>query len=334
MRFRKTLAAALALLPMLTGVAAATATTVAPPPTPSTATASPRIVGGDPAPIAYAGAGSLQLLDHDDPDWHSCGVTLLAQGYDETGRPAAVAASASHCLSNRAGPAEQARMSPAEKKIFASFRTDLRDPTIDRGDPAIYHARFGSPDRLQGGVVRTGDKIVVPPGWAWGVADKDGKIWDAALIRFSGHVDGVRPARIAPAWLWQPARAIGWGITTDPAAWTGPAPAQLSQLDVPLLRAAKCAPGGIGAGELCAGVPPTGGGVCSGDSGSGLLQRHGGDWYLLGEASRTIAEFCGSAAIYTDLHAYEQWVTQQIHRLLPGEPAATTHTAPALAAAS
>ncbi|MFB9686114.1 S1 family peptidase [Amycolatopsis plumensis] len=329
MRLRTTAAAALALLPMLFGISAATADTGTPPPSPSTATASPRIVGGDPAPVAYAGAGSLQLLDHGDPDWHSCGVTLLAQGYDETGKPAAVAVTASHCLSNTPSPEEQARMSPAAKKIFASFRTDLRNPTIDRSNPAIYHARFGSPNRLQGGVVRTGAKIVVPPRWAWGLPDIEGKIWDVSLIRFTGHVDGVRPARIAPTWLWQPARAIGWGITTDPAAWTGPAPAQLSQLDVPLLHTAKCAPGGIGTSELCAGVPPTGGGICNGDSGSGLLQRHGGDWYLLGAASRTIAEFCGSAAIYTNLHAYEWWINQQIRKLLPGAPGATIHTASA-----
>ncbi|MFJ7212722.1 S1 family peptidase [Amycolatopsis sp. NPDC098790] len=328
MRLRNTVLAALALLPMLLGGSAATADSTTTPPTP-TATASPRIIGGDPAPIAYAGAGSLQLLDHGDPDWHSCGVTLLAQGYDETGEPAAVAASASHCLSKTPSPAEQARMTPAAKKIFVSFRTDLRDPTIDRSDPAIYHARFGSSNRLLGGVVRTGAKIVVPPHWAWGLPDDEGKIWDVSLIRVHGHVDGVRPARIAAAWMWRPARMIGWGITTDPAAWTGPAPAGLSQLDVPLLRAATCAPGGIGAGELCAGVPPTGGGVCNGDSGSGLLQRHGDDWYLLGAASRTIAEFCGSAAIYTDLHAYQRWITQQIHQLLPGAPNATTHTASA-----
>ncbi|WP_146073819.1 S1 family peptidase [Amycolatopsis sp. CA-126428] len=329
MRLRATAAAALALLPMLFGISAATADTGTPPPSPSTSTASPRIVGGDPAPVAYAGAGSLQLLDHDAPNWHSCGLTLLEQGYDETGQPAAVAATASHCLSNPPSPAEQARMTPAEKKVFTSFRTDLRNPTIDRSDPAIYHARFGSPNRLQGGVVRVGSKIVVPAGWAWGKVDKDGKVRDVSLIRFVGHVDGVRPARVAPAWLWQPARAIGWGISTDPAAWTGPAPAQLSQLDVPLLRAGKCAPGGIGAGELCAGVPPTGGGVCNGDSGSGLLQRHGGDWYLLGAASRTIAEFCGSAAIYTDLNTYRWWIIQEIRQLLPGALGVFTHTAPA-----
>ncbi|MEV6825626.1 trypsin-like serine protease [Amycolatopsis sp. NPDC051102] len=309
---------------MLLGVSAATAADTAPPPA---ATASPRIIGGDPAPVAYAGAGSLQLLDHDDPNWHSCGVTLLAQGYDEVGAPASVAVSAGHCLSNAPSPEVRARMTPAVKKIFTSFRTDLRDPAIDRGNPAIYHARFGSTNRLQGGVVRTGAKIAVPPAWAWGMPDKDGKIWDLALIRFNGHVNGVRPARIAPAWPWQPALVIGWGLTTDPAAWTGPAPAQLSQLDVPLLRTAKCSPGAIGAGELCAGVPPTGGGVCNGDSGSGLLQRHGGDWYLLGDASRTIAEFCGSAAIYTNLNNYQLWINEQIHRLLPGVPTATTRSA-------
>ncbi|WP_410594056.1 trypsin-like serine protease [Amycolatopsis sp. lyj-23] len=90
----------------------------------------------------------------------------------------------------------------------------------------------------------------------------------------------------------------------------------------------------IGAGELCAGVPSTGGGVCNGDSGSGLLQRHGGDWYLLGDASRTIAEFCGSAAIYTNLKSYEWWINQQIHQLLPGAPPATRHSALAATATS
>ncbi|WP_329051155.1 hypothetical protein OG738_03540 [Amycolatopsis sp. NBC_01488] len=84
MRFTKTAAVALAVLPTLAGVSAAAA---APPP--PTDTVSPQIVGGDPAPVAYAGAGSLQLLDHGDPNWHSCGLTFLAEGYTETGALAA-----------------------------------------------------------------------------------------------------------------------------------------------------------------------------------------------------------------------------------------------------
>jgi hypothetical protein len=322
-RLRNTLMAALTLLSMLAGVSTATA---APPASPPAGSVSPQIVGGDPAPIAYAGVASIQLLDHDDPDWHSCGATLLAQGYDTTGAPASVALSAGHCLSNTPTHAEQTRMTPTAKAVFVGFRTDLRNPGIDRGDPALYHLRFGSTDRLHGGVVRTGAKIEIPPGWRWGIPDSAGKIWDVSLIVVHGHVDGVRPARIASPRSWQFAREIGWGITTDPAAWTGPAPSQLSQLDVPLLRTGMCAPGGIGAGELCAGVPPTGGGACTGDSGSGLLQPHGRDWYLIGAASRTTAASCGSPTIYTNLSAYHGWITQKIHQLLPGLPAVTTHS--------
>ncbi len=331
MRLRTTAAAALALLALLLGVSAATAADNAPPP-PPTAAASPQIVGGDPAPVAYAGAGSLQLLDHADPNWHSCGVTLLAEGYDENGDPASVALSQGHCLTNEPPPSAQARMPQQVKARFDSLRASAGDPDIDRSDPTIYHARFGSTNRLHGGLIRHADKIDVPEDWRWGYPDPDGWIWDVGLLRFSGHLDGIRPARIAPVQLRQSARSIGWGTRNqDPATWTGPAPTDLSQLDIPLLPATKCAAGGIGAGELCGGVPPTGGGACSGDSGSGLLQKHGTTWYLVGTVSRGTTPYCGgSATIYDDVSAFGPWITQHVRQLLPGKPKATTH--PALAA--
>jgi hypothetical protein len=246
---RKTTAAALALLAMLLGASAATVASSPPPPPPGT-TVSPQIVGGDPAPIAYAGAGSLQLRDHDDPNWHTCGLTLIAQDQN-----AALEAINAHCVSDPPSQAQVAQMSPVGKANLAAFRADVRDTGIDRSDPAIYHARFGSTDRLHDGTVTTLKAILVPPDWKWGEPDKDGRIWDIALV-LSGPIPGVAPARIATPQLWQSAREIGWGVTTpDPSTWSGPAPAQLSRLDVPLLRNSKCAAAGIGVGELCAGVP-------------------------------------------------------------------------------
>jgi hypothetical protein len=324
-RLRKTTAATIALLAMPFSISAATA---APPP-PPTDTVSPQIVGGDPAPVAYAGAGSLQLLDYDDPNWHSCGLTLVDQGYDENGAPASVAATQAHCLSNVPPQVAQARMSAPVKARFDTFRTDLRDSDIDRSDPTIYHARFGSTNRLQGGLVRTGNKIDVPPYWQWGYPDAEGRIWDIALIRLDGHLDGIRAARPAPPQPRQSARTIGWGTQfQDPATWTGPAPAELSQLDIPLLPASKCAAGWIGTGELCGGVPPTGGGACSGDSGQALLQKHGITWYWIGSVSRGTTAYCGgSPTIYTSISGYEPWIAQHSRQLLPGTPRVSTHTA-------
>lgn len=304
---------------MLLGVSAATAADGATPP-PPTATASPQIVGGDPAPVAYAGAGSLQLLDHGDPDWHSCGLTIVAQG-----QRSALAATNAHCVSNLPPDAQVARMSAAGRANLATFRADVGDTTIDRGNPALYHARFGSTDRLHGGTVVGLKAIIVPAGWAWGEPDKDGRIWDIALIQLAGPVPGVAPARIALPQQWQPAREIGWGRTNpDPSTWSGPAPQQLSQVDVPLLRTSKCAAAGIGAGELCAGVPPTGGGACSGDSGSGILQRHGTSWYLIGSASRGTAAYCGTVTVYTQTSSYLGWLAWQSSTLLPRAPIATS----------
>ncbi|MEV7043946.1 trypsin-like serine protease [Amycolatopsis sp. NPDC051061] len=326
MRFRKTVAAAIAVLSMPAGVCAAAA---APPP--PTDTVAPQIVGGEPAPVAYAGAGSMQLLDHGDPNWHSCGLTFVAQGYDENGAPASVALSQGHCLSNEPRPSEQARMPKEVKARFETLRAAAGDEDIDRSDPTIYHARFGSTNRLQGGLVRTGTKIVLPPDWQWGYPDAQGRIWDIALIRLAGHLDGIRPARIAPASPGQPALSIGWGTrNVDPDTWTGPAPTDLSQIAIPLLPAKNCAAGGIGTGELCGGVPPTGGGTCTGDSGSGLLQHHGSSWYLVGSVSRGTTEYCGSSpTIYTNISTFGPWIAQHVHQLLPGRPAATTHRAAA-----
>lgn len=323
-RFRKTVAVAVAVLSMPAGVSAAAAATPSP-----TDSVSPQIVGGDPASVAYAGAGSLQLLDHGDPNWHSCGLTFLAEGYTETGAPASVAFTQGHCLTNEPPQSEQARMPAEVKARFESLRAAAGDPDINRSDPTIYHARFGSANRLQGGLVRNGNKIDVPPGWMWGYPDAQGRIWDVALIRLDGHLDGIRPARIAPAQLRRSARSIGWGTrNVDPTTWTGPAPADLSQLDIPLLPGKNCAAGGIGTGELCGGVPPTGGGACSGDSGSGLLQKHAGTWYLIGTVSRGTAPYCGaSPTIYDDVAAYGPWIAEHVRQLLPGQPRATTHTA-------
>ncbi|MCR6488331.1 trypsin-like serine protease [Amycolatopsis sp. OK19-0408] len=324
MRLRTTVASTLALLSVLTGVSTAAA---APPP--PTDTVSPQLVGGDPASQAYAGAGSLQLLDHGDPNWHSCGLTFIDQGYDENGNPASVAVTQGHCLTNEPSLPEQARMPAQVKARFVALRSAAGDPDIDRSDPTIYHARFGSTNRLHGGLVRNGTEIDVPPGWRWGYPDADGWIWDIALIRLDGHLDGIRAARIAPAQPRLPARSIGWGTrNVDPTTWTGPAPTDLAQLDIPLLPSTKCADGGIGTGELCGGVPPTGGGACTGDSGSGLLQKHGTTWYLIGTASRGASPYCGVApTIFNNVSAYEPWITQHAHQLLPGRPKATTHTA-------
>lgn len=52
---------------------------------------SPAIVGGTPATQVHPYLGSLQLEEHGDPDWGTCGVTLFNPDYGEAN---------AHCVTN------------------------------------------------------------------------------------------------------------------------------------------------------------------------------------------------------------------------------------------
>lgn len=269
---------------------------------------SPDIVGGTPASQTYPFAGSLQLHHNGDPNWHLCGVTLVAASWAETN---------AHCVSNPPQTGSQARTAAERYAAWLSAA-----PDVDLSNPRIFHIRFGSNDRLHGGVVRHVTAITTYPTWAWGQPDAQGRIGDIALLHLDTPVTGLEPARILPVQANHPAREIGWGITTQQRAWgDAPAPQYLSQIDVPVAADARCRPAGIGTGEICLGVPAGGGGACFGDSGTAALQHVDGDWTTaVGSASRAFGlGMCGiHAMVYTDLDYYRPWMVRVAYRLSPG----------------
>lgn len=265
----------------------------------------PSIVGGVPATQAYPFAGSLQLDDHGDPNWGTCGVTLINPYFAETN---------AHCVTNE--PTSGAAAASAHRH-FADWTANEASPAIDRTDPGIYHIRFGSNDRLSGGVVSRVRKITVHPGWNWGEPDAAGEVADIALLQLVKPVTTIKPAVIFPADRSLIAREIGWGLV-DEAPPPPPNPSQryLRQIDVPVVADAACDPAGIGVGELC--LSGQGGGTCNGDSGSPALQEQGvgPDWSAaIGSTSRAALDTCGSVGepdVYTDLWYFTPWMIRVI----------------------
>ncbi|GAA4215370.1 trypsin-like serine protease [Actinocatenispora rupis] len=296
----------------LAGIAAAITAAAALIATPASASnaVAPQIIGGAPA-TGYGFSTSLQILNRDDPNWHTCGGTLVAARFVATN---------AHCVDNMPAGTEA-----ATSTRFAAW-ANAAPHAIDLSDPSIYHLRLGSTDRLHGGVVRHVTRIVTYPSWAWGQPGPWGEIGDLALLQLDRPVTTVRPAPILPARTTMPAREIGWGITTQPDQWdeNTPSPATLSQIDAPLAPASACAEAGIGAGELCLGVPASDGGVCLGDSGSPALQRIGRSWGVIGSTSRLGGERCGVPNVYTDLSnpRYLAWMIRTIYHLPAGAPTA------------
>ncbi|HET6288789.1 MAG TPA: trypsin-like serine protease [Amycolatopsis sp.] len=281
---------------------------------------SPMIVGGERAPEAYAGAGSIQLLKNGVPDWHTCSGALIHPSFVVT---------ASHCLSVMP-PAPQ-REGKAGEAGEVAWRAFQQAPSPRRAgvgaqaepqDPSQYTLRIGSTNRHSGGAVRGVRSISLPQPWEWGVPDGDGFIWDLTLIQLDHPVPGwmVKPAKLGYPRVGKQTRIIGWGVTDpDPAQWGAPAPRWLRQLDVPIAPDGDCAEAGIGRGEICLGTSPGGGTACSGDSGGGALQRHGRDWVLTGLGSRSHTQSCVSSTVYTKVAEprFLLWMVRTMHERDP-----------------
>ncbi|WP_341771233.1 serine protease [Amycolatopsis acidicola] len=275
----------------------------------SSSTEAAAIVNGTPAK-AYSFVGSLQLTDGGDPNWHSCGLTLINPWWVETN---------AHCVTNMPATTTSGAATAAFRN---SYSASASAEGIDRSDPSIYHIRLGSADRLAGGEVRHVTEIVVHPSWNWGVPDEDGYINDIAMMRLDQPVFTLAPALVAPARESREAREVGWGYTvTDPSTVAGqPAPRRLSQINVPVQPASACAASGIGAGELC--LAGGDGGSCNGDSGTAALQQFAGEWRIaIGSASRGPDTTCGEPGkpgVYTDLSAYRDWMIRTVFGLPEG----------------
>ncbi|MFC9249933.1 S1 family peptidase [Amycolatopsis thailandensis] len=274
---------------------------------------SPMIVGGERAPQAYAGAGSIQLKRNNVNDWHTCTGALIHPLFVVT---------AGHCLSVQ--PPEPQAADRAGELAWRAFQQAPPPRQAGAGtlavplDPSQFTLRIGSIDRHYGGAVRKVASISLPQPWEWGVPDGDGYIWDLTLIQLDHPVPGwqVKPAKLAFPTAGKQTRIIGWGVTDpDPAHWGAPAPAWLRQLDVPISPKGDCAQAGIGRGEVCLGTAPNGGAACAGDSGGGALQRHGRDWVLIGLGSRSMTQACVSSTIYTQVAEprFLRWVVRTMH---------------------
>lgn len=307
-RFRSAAVTAAAIVVASLGAAPATAADGG-----SHGDVSPMIVGGTPAPVAYAGVGSIQLDKNGFPDWHSCGSVLIAPRFEIT---------AAHCLSRMpSGPPQR-----ADKSRNTAQDAFLRESTAGTGpqaqtdphDPKAYTIRNGSTNRFTGGTTRGVRSISLHPSWKWGTPDKDGRIGDIALIELARPVWTVQPAQLDLPDAGRPVREIGWGMTNpDPASWGAPAPAQLRQVDVPIVKRGECDAVGIGRAEICLGNTPDGGGACTGDSGGSAIQRSGRDWVVVGLASRGVTQRCGTPNVYTEVAPYVPWIIRAARAIDP-----------------
>lgn len=269
-RTLRLITASMVLLGLLTGTAPASAAVGDQPPNPSDV--APLIVGGEDASQRYPGMASLQLDHRGDPNWHTCGAWL---------RTPTRAVTNAHCVT---------KLPPDGSPM----------------DPALFHLRIGSADRLTGGTVRRLTKIVIPQEWNWGAGP--GPVADVAVLWLDRPV--TLPAfPIAHADRDAPSRILGWGATDPDGA--DPLPTTLQELDSHLLPDTSCAAAGITAGEVCVANPP-GAGACYGDSGGPALQQRSGQSAVIGGASRETDPVCGAGpgpgSVYTDMKYWETWI--------------------------
>lgn len=251
----------------------------------------PMIIGGklvDPNDPSYRAIGSFQHQRGEIPDWHRCTLWLWEDQEH--------AVTNAHC-------------------VTATDGTAL--------DPARFHIRFGSTDRLTGGVVVGVTKIHVAREWDWGTGTDIQA--DAAVLKLTERVPyrGFRTPRWSPL---SGVRLVGWGLTELP--WERPAPADLSYLDSQVVDPAACAAAVIGAGEICIGHRD-GTGVCYGDSGGPALTRphhprYRDSWAVIGGASRETAANCTGPTVYTDWRYYRGWIETIVRTgVVPPAPGGT-----------
>lgn len=289
---RKILSSAAALtLSIAAALTAPAGTAVADTPPP----VAPRIVGGHPAATAPPGITSLQ---YDAPaygekyiDYHTCGAALVFRGWVVT---------TAHCVTDP--PAGAAARSSAIQRFTADAAPI---PTADKQ----FHVRVGSLDRLSGGETATVTKIVVHPGWNWAQGAPKKQVFDIAMLQLD-HLLQQPTVQLArdTARRGSTISLYGWGVTEPDSTSTG-LPLRLQQLDTRVTAPSRCADIGLSAGEICTDNPSGTDGSCYGDSGGPALAMIDGVPQLVGGASRTANEFCGTAPdVYTSPPDLRDWI--------------------------
>jgi secreted trypsin-like serine protease len=184
---------------------------------------------------------------------------------------------------------------------------------------AQLHVRVGSNSDTAGGTVTGVSEIIVNPQWNEDTADGD-----IALLRLTRSV----PYEPIPITLRKPApgdqvRSIGFGCTVEPSACTrATLPTTLQQLDTRVVASNLCTGGMIHPSEFCNGPAENGGQQCAGDSGSPVLVRHFGRWFLAGSVSRdgdanpTGPSGCrGDTGVDVSVTDYLPWIVSEAWRV-------------------
>jgi secreted trypsin-like serine protease len=256
----------------------------------------PDIIGGHEATAAPPGIVSLQYdaPDHGDRyvNYHTCGGSLVFRGWVLTN---------AHCVTDMPAGANKA-------ELAARFALGWQASSIPVKDKH-FHVRVGSTDRTQGGETADVTRIVVHPGWNWGIGAPDKEVDDTAMLKLDHLVQQPTiPLASASARPGDKVSLYGWG-DTEPDSNSPNLPIKLQQLDTVIAPPSKCADAALSAREICTNNPNGTDGPCYGDSGGPAVKAVNGVPQLVGGTSRSAEQFCGiTGNVYTSQPEFRDWI--------------------------
>ena len=174
-------------------------------------------------------------------------------------------------------------------------------------DPPI-RVRVGSTRHDQGGTLSRVVRTLPHPGYV-----RPGVGPDLALVRLADDVDVPALPFAGTATVGQATRIMGWGLTCAEPGDPSCLPRELQELDTALEPPQRCDSTFVATREWCVDNPGGGSGACNGDSGGPMITDAGGEWRLIGSASRRLAntDGCGVApTIYTNDIPFQSWIAE------------------------